>query len=225
MVKDITKRLPVVLLSLLLIPSLIFNFLYYQKDKKVRQDNTVTSVVDGDTFVLTTGQRIRLSNIYAPELELCGGKEAKERLEDLVLNKEVRIETSNEDVFNRALGLVYVKDTLVNEALLKDGFVRYDGTPNPKRDVLKAAYDLAVKEKRGLHGPPCRAFEPDNPECLIKANIERASGEKWYYYPGCQSYPQVMVEKDLGESWFCTEKEAQKAGFNKGTSCAGRVYK
>lgn len=223
--KEITKKLPAILLSLLLIPSLIFNFIYYKKDQKIKEDNTVTSVVDGDTFVLKTGQRVRLSNIYAPELELCGGKEAKERLESLVLNKSVTIETPGEDVFNRTLALVYVKDTLANEVLLKEGLVRYDGTPNPKREVLKAAYDLAVAEKRGIHGPPCRALEPDDPKCLIKGNIERASGEKWYFFPGCQSYPAVMVEKDLGESWFCTEKQAQTAGFKKGTNCAGKVYR
>jgi hypothetical protein len=29
----------------------------------------------------------------------------------------------------------------------------------------------------------------------------------------------VIVEKDLGEDWFCTEKEAIKAGFTKASNC------
>lgn len=169
----------------------------------------------GDTFVLKTGQRIRLSNIYAPEIELCGGKEAKERLEDLVLGKEVKIETSNEDVFNQALGLVYVKDTLVNEALLKDGFVRYDGTPNPKRDILKAAYDSAVKEKRGIHGPPCRALEPDSPECLIKANIERASGKNSTTILVANRILKLWLRKIWARVGFALKKKLKKPDLSK----------
>lgn len=91
------------------------------------------SVVDGDTLVLQSSQRVRLMNIQAPELEFCGGQEAKKRLEELVLGKAVKVETNSEDVFNRTLGLVYIGKTLVNEVLLKEGLVRYDGSPS---DIL-----------------------------------------------------------------------------------------
>jgi len=33
-----------------------------------------------------------------------------------------------------------------------------------------------------------------------------------------------MVEKDLGEDWFCSEKEAQAAGFTKPKNCYGKIY-
>jgi len=37
-------------------------------------------VVDGDTFQLKLGKRVRLLGVDAPEYNRCGGKEAKEAL-------------------------------------------------------------------------------------------------------------------------------------------------
>ena len=39
-------------------------------------------VIDGDTFVLEDKHKVRLSNVDAPELKLCGAKESKKRLEE-----------------------------------------------------------------------------------------------------------------------------------------------
>ena len=41
----------------------------------------VLRVIDGDTFETVEHQKIRLSGIDAPELELCGGQEAKQAKE------------------------------------------------------------------------------------------------------------------------------------------------
>lgn len=215
----IKKKTSLIVLLLITIPSLFFNFQYIRVKAKLNEINTVTSVVDGDTLVLKSGQRIRLMNLTAPEHEFCGGVEAKNRLQSLVLGKTVKIETNAEDVYNRTLGLVYVDSLLVNDVLLKEGLVRYDGSPSSKRDKLKASFDEAVENKRGIHGPPCRSENPDKPKCTIKGNISRSTEEKYYYFQGCQSYPSVMVEKDLGESWFCTEKEAESAGYKIGPNC------
>ncbi|PJE68112.1 hypothetical protein COU94_03540, partial [Candidatus Shapirobacteria bacterium CG10_big_fil_rev_8_21_14_0_10_38_8] len=139
--------------------------------------------------------------------------------------KNVTIVANTEDVFNRTLALVYVNNVLVNEALLKEGLVRYDGTPNSKRKILKKADDEAVANNRGIHEPPCFAEKPDNPKCLIKGNITKNTTIKHYFFPGCSEYTAVFVEKNLGESWFCTEKEAQDAGFQKAQNCFNNVYK
>jgi endonuclease YncB( thermonuclease family) len=211
------------MLPILLIFSLLLNLLQFLKSHDLEDEKPtykVANVVDGDTIVIEGNQRIRLSNIYAPELEYCGGQEAKDYLEKLVLGKKVSIESQNEDVFNRSLALVYVAGTLVNEEMLAQGLVRYDGSPNSKREILKAAYDSAVESKKGIHGPPCRAEKPDKPNCLIKGNIQRSdSTTKNYFFPGCSEYNATIVEKDLGEAWFCTEKQAKDAGFAKGTHC------
>ncbi|MFZ5365712.1 MAG: thermonuclease family protein [Patescibacteria group bacterium] len=212
------------ILFLLLIPSLLLNIFLFQKTEKLEENNLVTGVIDGDTFVLKSGQKVRLGNLDAPELEFCGGKEAKERLEKLILGKTVELDIFSYGEFNRPLALVYQKGTLVNEILLKEGLVRYDGDPSPQRERLKKAHDEAVENRKGIFGPPCLSLEPDKPGCLIKANIDRHSGKKIYHFPGCNEYQSVKVEKDLGENWFCSEEEAEKAGFSKALNCHGKSY-
>ena len=219
------KRLLWLVPLLLFLPSLVLNVIFLRRNRELQSNNRVATVIDGDTFTLKSGQRIRLCNLYAPELEYCGGKEAKKKLEDLILGKEIEIQIASHDQYNRPLGLVYVGKTLVNEVLLKEGWARYDGTPNPKREVLKAAYDYAVSNKKGIFSSLCISEKPERPNCLIKGNIQRSDGSKTYHFPGCSEYAAVIVEKDLGEKWFCSEEEAQKAGFAKAKNCFGKKYK
>ncbi|MGB9707123.1 MAG: hypothetical protein ACPLXP_03565, partial [Microgenomates group bacterium] len=89
---------------------------------------------------------------------------------------------------------------------------------------LKKAYDYAFENHLGIHSSMCRAEKPDNPKCLIKGNVDKHSSAKTYYFPGCANYQITIVEKDLGEGWFCSEKEAQAAGFVKSQNCYGKTY-
>lgn len=218
------KKILGVVGGLLLIPSLIFNLYLYQKNQKLESVYLVEKVIDGDSLILKNDQSIRLGNLDAPELEFCGGEQAKQRLEELVLGKIVRLDVFAHDRFNRPLALVYIGNVLVNEVLLKEGLARYEGTPSPQREALKEAYDEAYESKRGIFSSLCLQEKPEDPKCLIKGNISRNDGKKTYHFPGCSGYQQVMVEKDLGESWFCSEKEAQKAGYEKSENCFGKKF-
>ena len=220
----IIKKILGVVGGLVLIPSLIFNLYLYQKNQKLESVYLVEEVFDGDSFILKDNQGVRLGNLDAPELELCGGLQAKERLEELILGKIVRLEIFAHDRYNRSLALVYVGHVLVNEVLLREGLVRYEGTNSPQREILKEAYDEALKNKKGIFGSLCRSEKPENPDCVIKGNISRNDGKKIYHFPGCGEYEITLVEKDLGESWFCSEKEAQKAGYEKSVTCFGKKY-
>jgi endonuclease YncB( thermonuclease family) len=65
--------------------------------EKIMAEFKVINVVDGDTFDVSPnwvwngqeGTRIRIANFDAPELGQPGGKEAKEKLENLILHKIV----------------------------------------------------------------------------------------------------------------------------------------
>lgn len=35
----------------------------------------------------------------------------------------------------------------------------------------------------------------------------------------CRLYNLSIIEKYKGEEWFCTEKEAKKAGYEKSSNC------
>ena len=66
---------------LLLIPSLILNAVLLKKPVPTSPiadpGVAVEGVIDGDTIVVEPKTRVRLRHIDAPELEYCGGKEAK----------------------------------------------------------------------------------------------------------------------------------------------------
>lgn len=224
-IKTLFKKLLSPALLLLLVPSLILNFYFYAQNRNLSAQNSVVEVIDGDTLVLKSGQRLRLANLNSPESPLCGSAEARDFLSRLVSGKIVTFDVLSQEVFNRSLAYVYSGNSFVNEEILKNGWARYDGSPSPKREALKAAYDEAFSAKKGIFGSLCRAEEPEKAGCLIKGNIERNTGTKRYHFPGCSEYGRAVVEKDLDESWFCSEAEAINAGFAKAANCLGKTYR
>ena len=58
------------------------------------------------------------------------------------------------------------------------------------------------------------ASEAPSPECVIKGNVNR-KGERMYHLPGQLNYAQINMGKGLGERWFCTEAEADAAGWRR----------
>lgn len=55
------------------------------------------------------------------------------------------------------------------------------------------------------------ATAPD-PSCAIKGNVN-SEGEPIYHVPGGRSYNSTDIKPEEGDRWFCTEAEAQAAGF------------
>ncbi len=206
-----------ILFAFILFLSFLLNFYFYSL---LDNQKYVAEVVDGDTFQLRSGKRIRLMGVDAPEIERCGGEEAKETLTSLILGKKVTLAEETTEAFGRSLALVYSQGKLINEIMLRDGWGRTDYRKNTKRDALTAAFHLGQQNKLGIFSPLCReetTAPPDN--CLIKANIDKNSYEKFYHLPNCSHYQQIIIEKDIGERYFCTEKEAQAAGFKKAGGC------
>jgi len=219
------RRFSLPFLALITLFLAINNIHLSQEVQEITAQNKVIEVIDGNSLTLASKQRVRLANLDAPELKFCGSTEAKNKLESLTLNKSVRLVIIGHDSMNRSVSLVYVNDTLVNEVILKEGWARYDGSPSPEREKLKQAYDYAFENRLGIFSPLCFSEKPPSPKCLIKGNVDRHYPDiKTYHFPGCSGYPQVMVEKDLGEDWFCSEKAAQAAGFVKSQNCYGKKY-
>ncbi len=213
---------------LVLIPSLLLNVWQYTNSQK-ESTYLVKEVIDGDTFVTEVSGRVRMANIEAPELELCGGGEAKNFLEVLILNKRVKLDFYRRDVYNRPLVYVYVKNQMLNKAMLEKGLVEYYGRGGDEivRKELKDVYRQALEDKAGIHGEECSPTKHKaDAECMIKGNIGRDNNtEKVYHFPGCKGFDLVVVEKFRGEEWFCSEKEAEKAGFVKSKNCLGKKFK
>lgn len=161
-----------------------------------------------------------MRSVDAPELDNCGGPEAKQELERLVSEKKVVVKEQIIDQMGRPMGLVYVDDKLVNKEILASGWGSFHSDTTDERENLKSAYDKAREEKLGIWSQKCRQTEnPDNPKCNIKGNIDDNSDRRNYYFPGCAQYDFTIVEKDMGEGWFCTEKEAQKQAIPVPKTC------
>jgi endonuclease YncB( thermonuclease family) len=113
----------------------------------------VARVIDGDTFVLNTGEKVRLILINAPEIGEKCYDESKKRLEELVLNKEVRLEkdVSETDKYGRLLRYVYVDSIFVNYQLVREGYAyAYPYPPDIRYEsLIEEAEKLARQEGKG----------------------------------------------------------------------------
>ena len=122
----------------------------------------VKAVIDGDTIDVSTYGRVRLLGIDAPEVgrgfdtSAPFGREAKDRLTSLVLNRWVRLEQEGAalDVYNRHLAYVVRDDGVcVNVTLVRDGLARVSArTPLTRLAELQRAESEAQAYRRGMWG-------------------------------------------------------------------------
>lgn len=213
------KTLTVPALVSLLGASFLLNL--YLLNTPQQHGTIVIGVIDGDTIVLQGKSRVRLRQVDAPDKGRCGYDQAKKQLETLALNKYVRIDEEIPDQYGRGMALVYTGDISINTEMVASGWVRYHSDQTSQTDALKAASKKAKDEKLGIYGLCQSMTNTKNPTCTIKGNIDqnKSTDNRKYYLPGCAQYAFTIVEEDIGEAWFCTEKEAQAAGFTKAATC------
>ncbi len=56
------------------------------------------------------------------------------------------------------------------------------------------------------------AYTQPNPDCAIKGIIVQEE-KRLYIMPGHKLYNQITVYPEKGERWFCSQQEAERAGF------------
>lgn len=211
----------VTLLGLLLTVSLGINGWQFIRNRSSSDGLKVIGVLDGDTITLEGKTRFRLRNIDAPEIENCGGEEAKKELEKLIGDKKVSVKEEILDNWGRPMGLVYIGNRLVNKEMLESGWARYHHDTTTVAGELKLTADYNKENKIGIFSQKCYQWENTiNPRCNIKGNIDQNNSSiKRYCVPGCVQYKTAIVELDRGEEWFCSEDKAKKAGYVKSERC------
>lgn len=164
------------------------------------------------------------------------GPEAKEFTKQLLDGQDtvyLEFDVSYRDKYQRLLAYIYTKDGIsVQEQLLKNGLARvaYIYNPNTKhvdwfnsiqktaqksaigiwsvedyvtnRGYDKDAYYASTKENNNES-----STTSDDNSCVIKGNIN-SKGNKIYHMLGQRDY-----ENTVAEEMFCTESEAEAAGF------------
>jgi endonuclease YncB( thermonuclease family) len=89
----------------------------------------------------------------------------------------------------------------------------WDWRHRSKTTIILGAASVPVNAQTILLGA-VSASEAPSPECVIKGNVNR-KGERIYHLPGQLNYAQIDMTKGLGERWFCTEAEAEAAGWRR----------
>jgi len=188
------------------------------------------SVVDGDTLEMH-GNRIRLHGIDAPESgQSCTDEENKtyrcgqlsaNRMASYVSGKAVYCEILDKDRYGRLIAACSVNDVDVNQLLVSEGWAL--AYRQYSRDYVSAeenAKKLGLGMWRGKFVEPwnwrrgerleeAKAQIPN--DCIIKGNI--SSRGKIYHTPSSPWYDRTKINIAKGERWFCTEEEAQAAGW------------
>lgn len=87
---------------------------------------TVTRVIDGDTVETSSGHKVRLIGINAPEIQDLFGQEAKQHLTALIQDRTVDLVSdalsSDQDRYQRLLRYVVLDGTDINKRMVEDGF-------------------------------------------------------------------------------------------------------
>ena len=113
----------------------------------------VTKIIDGDTVIIEGGERVRLLGIDADERGYPCYEPAKQRLEELVLNKEVYLESDGEDQdkYERYLRYLILDGENINLRLVEEGLaIAYFYPQNVKyRDEITEAEKEARENKIG----------------------------------------------------------------------------
>lgn len=219
---SLMPKVAIGLLSILLFFSVLLNLkLFSDQGSKTLVSPTViaTEIIDGDTFKISSGRRVRLLGVNAPELGKCLAEESKNQLSKLIMGKEVILSDQFSDPFGRIVANVFVENMYVNSAQVKLGLARPDYTANTHKEEIVTAYKFAREGKLGLNSEVCISVKPSTSACDIKGNVDDNTQKKWYYLKSCKFYDQVQIDLSTEDQWFCTESEAEKSGFLKAKNC------
>ena len=189
------------------------------------------SVIDGDTIEVH-GQRIRLFGIDAPEsAQLClaedkrwrCGQQAALALDKRIAKRPVACAQRDRDRYGRIVAVCRVGDLDLNAWLVAEGWaLAYRRYSTDYVDEEAAASAARKGIWRGTFVPPwdwrrgrrLEATVSESGDCRIKGNIS-SKGERIYHVRGGQFYDRTRIDTSMGERWFCSEAEAQAAGWRR----------
>jgi endonuclease YncB( thermonuclease family) len=169
------------------------------------------------------------------------GIEARDQLAAHIGNRPINCTPRGLDAYGRTLAKCTVAGENLNAWIVQQGwalaFVRYskeyvsdeqtartagrglwsgafiapwDWRHRNRQTIVLGATSVPISAQAELLAPTSAAGAPSS-ECVIKGNINR-KGERIYFRPGQLDYARVDMSKP-GKRWFCTEQDAQAAGW------------
>ena len=191
-------------------------------------------IVDGDTIDIG-GQRIRLHGIDAPESkQTClengirwhCGTNATFALAERIGKNLVVCQQRDVDRYKRIVAVCRLagpEGPDVNRWMVANGWALAYRRYSPDYVIDEKT---AKKAGRGLwrgefvspwewrRGKRLVTEKKPAGHCVIKGNIGRG-GVRIYHVPTGQYYSRTRIDPGKGERWFCSEREARRAGWRK----------
>lgn len=119
---------------------------------------------------------------------------------------------------NRIFTIVVLLAALAGCIANPDGFTMMTADPHLGIRFTFPEPPLASHDPQPLPGETGESEDPEilaTPSCeSIKGNIN-SKGEKIYHTADSPNYNQTLIDESKGEAFYCTEEEAQAAGFRK----------
>jgi endonuclease YncB( thermonuclease family) len=169
------------------------------------------------------------------------GQSAALALSDFIGRRKVTCNVVTTDKYGRLVARCSVGGEDIQSWLARNGwgvaYRQYSRDYVPDEDAARSAqvglwasefempWDWRKHKGRGGPKPvavdiPARKGDPvpmasaSTDGCVIKGNIN-AKGERIYHVPGSGSYPATRIDINKGERMFCSEPEAEAAGWRR----------
>jgi len=102
--------------------ALVLGTIAYASNNDIQtKEKIVTKIIDGDTIIVEGGETIRLLGIDTDEKSHKCYNEAKNRLEEILLNKKINLEITGKDPYGRYLAYVKLNEENINLKIIKEG--------------------------------------------------------------------------------------------------------
>ena len=151
------KKISIVYILIILLIILLFRLVEDVGDDTVVPERfTVINVIDGDTFEIVGGDKVRILSVDTPEKDELYYDEAKSFTNNLILGQVVDLEYGSyrRDRYGRLLAYVYLDSIFVNKAILDNGlgylYLFKDNAKNRRTSELLQSQIHAMAEKNGI---------------------------------------------------------------------------
>lgn len=132
------------------------------RDESVKNETTdlnrvvnVSKVIDGNTFQLSTGEKVNMICTRAPKKGEDFFEESRKKLETLVMHKNISLEvdTSNTDIHGNLLRYVYLENLSINEKMIREGFAKVHpyGLDQKHCESYRIANNWAIHNHLGMY--------------------------------------------------------------------------
>lgn len=187
-------------------------------------------VIDGDTFDVS-GQRVRLFGVDAPETaQTCRSEQGPswacgawvtQQVRALYDGKRAVCREETRDRYDRIVARCEVGGRDVAQHLVSEGLafayrkysMRYDLDEKRAAVTDRGLHSSRVQDPAQYRATRAKGRIPPDRNCAIKGNITKSG--RIYHMPGQRDYERTGINLAKGEQWFCSQREALRAGWRK----------